>query len=670
MFLMPFALKKAQRLIILLAILILWTGMAWAVDSQEWISDATYPTAQALWGVKFISASEGWVVGSSGTILHTVDGGLNWEAQESGTDRDLKAVAFVDNQKGWVVGHGGTLLGTKDGGRHWTAVQASSQQLEEKGPIILGNGSSSALLKVFFLNELDGWVGGEDGFVLHTRDGGAHWEQGSRFTIAPITGIHFVDAQRGWMLAGGQVHRTGDGGKEWQSATLPISPFGASGGFDWAGELFFLNKRTGWAVVDRSTVFRTEDGGKTWLGTYLGDATTTLAFSDEKHGCVSGSGIHYTEDGGQTWASRLAVGADGSVIEGRYLNIQGMSFADPKTGWAVGGTGSVGGSNMQVFKTEDGGKSWRMLSRQSYGAYFVDAKVGWNVQGGLAESSWIVRTDDGGDTWKAQKQLSDDSTATFFFVDSTTGWVAGERWGHQPGDGNVLLGYFILHTEDGGRTWVTQFEEPAGKYHDIFDGLKDIYFINPKIGWIAASGGRIFHTTDGGKHWLRQKTPTPDFSLDKIHFVDARHGWAAGMKFNDSATEVIDNPDATGIVLHTDNGGRDWKVQWKKRVDYMWLVGLHFVDAKSGWVASQTTEFGGTCLVLRTTDGGKTWKEKTLTIDPDALAVLDRNRAAVLTEDNHVVLTRDGGKTWTEQLLSPRRYPWHFSEIFAPQTAR
>lgn len=661
---------KACRLTVAISILTLWTGIAWAVDSQEWIYDATYPTAQALWGVKFISTSEGWVVGSSGTILHSVDGGTTWEAQESGTDRDLKAVAFVDNQKGWVVGHGGTLLGTKDGGRHWMAVEASSQQLEEKGPIIIGSGSSSALLKVFFLDKQEGWVGGEDGFVLHTSDGGEHWEQVAVVTLAPITGIHFVKAQTGWMLAGGQVYRTADGGKEWQLATLPISAFGASGGYDWDGELVFLNEKTGWAVVDRSTVFRTEDGGKTWLGTYLGNTATTLAFTGEKHGCVGGSGIHCTEDGGQTWASRLAIDADGSVIEGRYLNIQGLSFADAKTGWAVGGTGSVGGSNMQIFKTEDGGKSWRMISRHSYGAYFVNAKVGWNVQDGLAKSSWIVRTDDGGDTWKTQKQLADDSRVKFFFIDATTGWAAGERWGQQQGGGSVLLGTFILHTGDGGKTWGTQFEEPAGKYHDLFDGLNDVYFINPKVGWVAGSRGRIYHTEDGGKHWLRQKTPTSDFSLNKIRFVDARHGWVAGMKFNDSATEFIDNPDATGIVLHTENGGKDWKVQWKKRVDYMWLFGLHFVDAKSGWVTGQTTEFGGTCLVLRTTDGGKTWKEKTLTIDPDALAVLDRNRAAVITEDNHVVLTRDGGKTWTEQLLSPRRYPWHFSEIFTSKAVQ
>lgn len=657
---------KACRLTVAISILTLWTGIAWAVDSQEWIYDATYPTAQALWGVKFISTSEGWVVGSSGTILHTVDGGTTWEAQESGTDRDLKAVAFVDNQRGWVVGHGGTILQTKDGGRHWTAVRSSAQQLQEKGPIILGSGSHSELLKIFFLNEQEGWVGGEEGFLLHTRDGGEHWEQGSRFTIAPIIGIHFVDAQNGWMLAGDRMYRTVDGGKEWQSATLtaPPRPDGVnfpSGEFSWEGEIFFHNEKIGWAVVGQRSVFRTEDGGKTWLGTYLANSATTLAFNDAMNGCVGGSGIHCTEDGGKTWASRLAVDADGSVIEGRYINIQGMSFADAKTGWVVGGTGSVGGSNMQIFKTEDGGKSWRRISRQSYGAYFVDAKVGWNVQGGLAGSPWIVRTDDGGDTWKEQKLLEGMTVIRFFALNRSTAWAVGERKRELSGGGSVMVGFCILHTGDGGKSWVTQFEESTGKYPDIIDGLNDIYFVNPKVGWLAGSRGRIYHTEDGGKHWVRQKSNT-GYDLKRIHFVDAMHGWIAGEKHNEH--------DAAGIVLHTDNGGKDWKVQWKKRVDYMWLFGLHFVDAKSGWVAGLTTEFGGTCLVLWTSDGGKTWKEKTLTIDPDALAVLDRNRAAVITEDNHVVLTRDGGKTWTEQLLSPRRFPWHFSEIFTSQTAR
>ena len=49
-------------------------------------------------------ASEGWVVGEFGTILHTRDGGDSWSLQSVGTrEAFLTAVQFV-GRAGWIVG--------------------------------------------------------------------------------------------------------------------------------------------------------------------------------------------------------------------------------------------------------------------------------------------------------------------------------------------------------------------------------------------------------------------------------------------------------------------------------------------------------------------------------------------------------------------------------------
>ncbi|MBW9276179.1 MAG: hypothetical protein K1563_21090, partial [Candidatus Thiodiazotropha sp. (ex. Lucinisca nassula)] len=57
----------------------------------------------------FISPQEGWVVGLSGTILHTRDGGGSWQRQETGTEVPLYGIALNDGVL-HVVGGNGTLL--------------------------------------------------------------------------------------------------------------------------------------------------------------------------------------------------------------------------------------------------------------------------------------------------------------------------------------------------------------------------------------------------------------------------------------------------------------------------------------------------------------------------------------------------------------------------------
>ncbi|MEE4260632.1 MAG: YCF48-related protein, partial [Bacteroidales bacterium] len=71
---------------------------------------------QPLNDVTFIDSNNGWAVGDSGTILHTSDGGNNWEFQESGTIADLNSVFFVDENYGWICGDSSIILHTDNGG--------------------------------------------------------------------------------------------------------------------------------------------------------------------------------------------------------------------------------------------------------------------------------------------------------------------------------------------------------------------------------------------------------------------------------------------------------------------------------------------------------------------------------------------------------------------------
>ena len=89
------------------------------VYSQSWELAHQADTKINLRDVFFLTVNQGWVVGDSGTILTTSNGGANWLQQVSGTVNQLYGVTFVSSTQGWVVGNGGTILATNDGGLTW-----------------------------------------------------------------------------------------------------------------------------------------------------------------------------------------------------------------------------------------------------------------------------------------------------------------------------------------------------------------------------------------------------------------------------------------------------------------------------------------------------------------------------------------------------------------------
>ena len=56
---------------------------------------------------------------NEGLILHTNDGGINWNIQREDPGHPLNSVQFLDVNEGFVVGYLGALLYTVDGGNSW-----------------------------------------------------------------------------------------------------------------------------------------------------------------------------------------------------------------------------------------------------------------------------------------------------------------------------------------------------------------------------------------------------------------------------------------------------------------------------------------------------------------------------------------------------------------------
>lgn len=647
--------KVKISLLFLLAIFPLIFSASSAYTYQGWLFQNPYPTSQSLSGVKFVSPQKGWIIGMEGTILYTEDGGNTWNIQESGTNQYLTSIFFINENTGWIVGTGGVILHTEDGGKNWV--------LQDSGSI------RYALHKVFFINSQEGWIVGNDtpkrassgyfikkdeGIIFHTKDSGKNWEKQSPGRWLKIASIFFIDSNTGWFLAGDKVFRTKDCGKNWEYSFLPIpeserNPLRGSiigmpkiGG-GWKGDIFFADANKGWAVVGFWYIFYTDDGGETWKAQFSGEHMSyglgNFFFADDRKACVGGSTIFCTEDG-LSWKEQLGVGPmRRKDIKGFLIELWGGDFVNNNIAWAVGPYGLI-------MKTEDGGKNWEVKTRVIEGILtFVNEKVGWNAKGGT-----IFYTDDGGDTWKVKVEMKDLIALTRFFV-----------FNHLEG---LAVGYIkpktkeediyrvrILKTTDGGKTWVTQVNEAI--IHSREPG-GNFYFIDFNNGWFIGDKGIIFHTEDGGRHWEPQKSGTK-LHLHGVCFINAKEGWVIG----DSGVRGLrdeDDPMPEGIILHTDDGGNNWHIQWNKKG--VWLNSVFFVDSNKGKVTGED-DLEEDNLFFYTEDGGKTWLKRKSTDEPVGISFfIDEKRGWIPIEEREFLITEDGGKTWKRQKTGLHKYPW------------
>lgn len=158
--------------------------------------------------------------------------------------------------------------------------------------------------------------------------------------------------------------------------------------------------------------------------------------------------------------------------------------------------------------------------------WFADTEHGW-VAGSMENRALILATSDGGRHWRAQYRgdESSDRLLQIRFADPSRGWA---------------LGYgTIVSTNDGGNSWRVQCQDPKGI------GLHDLAAISREEIWAVGGWGFLLHTMDGGATWVRAPVPgsTDDF-LWTIAFANAQEGWIAGAK---------------GLILSTQDGGRSWK---------------------------------------------------------------------------------------------------------------
>lgn len=289
-----------------------------SMNAQTTFTTQTSGTTQSLKGVSFLpNSTEGWAVGSGGTILNTTDG-ESWNPQTSGVTATLEDITLIHTLAGitfgWACGSSGTILGTEDAGATWE---------------IQSEGAPVALYSVDFQDISNGFVVGSTANVS-TTNGGNFWNP--IMTSTTLNAVDFVTTSIGYACGNsGTILKTTDGGANWTSQT--------SGTVHNLFGIHFLTETEGWATGISGTILHTTDGGTNWSAqtSNTGNLIYEIEFIDAMNGWAvgySGSILH-TTNGGDTWTFYHS-GLTGTVAE-----LTSLSLKSATEGWAVGSTGTI-----------------------------------------------------------------------------------------------------------------------------------------------------------------------------------------------------------------------------------------------------------------------------------------------------------------------------------------
>lgn len=333
--------------------------------------------------------------------------------------------------------------------------------------------------------------------------------------------------------------------------------------------------RTFYMGVASGGIFRTRDGGESWqpisdgqipVGSIgdikVADANPRIVYAgtgaDGARSNVStGRGVYRSNDAGDTWSFA-------GLYNAGQIGALRIHPANPDIVW-VAANGDVFKRNADrgVFKTLDGGKSWKktLYLNDSTGASDVEVMPGnpdvvyawmarlerkpWTIISGSREGGFYKSTD-GGNTWKKggvglPNQLigkgnlgvtaanpnrlyllvealpggglyrSDDAGATWQLMNSTAGLITRPFYyttlGTDPSNADVVwAGAETLYkSTDGGKT-VVPFRTPHTDNHDIW--------VNPNNSqtMVQANDGGANVSYDGGRTWSTQNNqPTAEF---------------------------------------------------------------------------------------------------------------------------------------------------------------
>lgn len=224
----------------------------------------------------------------------------------------------------------------------------------------------------------------------------------------------------------------------------------------------------------------------------------------------------------------------------------GVASPQDNVVWLAGNWG-------KILRSDDGGQSWKV--QETPVKEHLQDIAAWDSRRAVAvgNDGIVLATADGGETWvkgeAPRAEIANKLVKVWLFPEGRA-WAVGAM--------NA-----VLYSEDYGATWTRKVEE-----RDIRWG--DVAFIDAKTGWVVGEFGEMLHTVDGGETWENLQSGLEN-SLTAIAFRDAENGVAVGLE---------------GALLVTSDGGATWtqapEVTQEHLYDIVWTGKSWFVAGDKG----------------------------------------------------------------------------------------
>jgi photosystem II stability/assembly factor-like uncharacterized protein len=229
-----------------------------------------------------------------------------------------------------------------------------------------------------------------------------------------------------------------------------------------------------------------------------------------------------------------------------------------------------------------------------------------------------------------------------------------------------------LSTREASKTYTLPVDAKWQKLDTVaYRGKQDdIFFLTADLGWYVNGDGKIYKTIDSGKTWI-EKLSQPGTFFRTIGFVNEKIGFAGNI-----GTDYFPGVTDTTPLYMTDDGGDTWRAV--SAIDGPTVKGLCAIDVlhtkfiNSGVLDSRTVihaggRVGGPAFLLRSMDGGKSWKSQDVSAHTKMILdvkFFDENRGFIMgasdtdTEKSNalIIATQDGGATWKKVYQSTRPF--------------
>ena len=375
---------------------------------------------------------------------------------------------------------------------------------------------------------------------------------------------------------GGGLWKTTDGGNSWKPVTdgkIKTSSVGAVAVAPSNPDIVYMGMgetELRGNIMQGDGVYKTADAGKTWQNIGLEDSqaisrvrvhptdpnTVYVAAFGHPYGPNEMRGVYRTKDGGKSWRRILYrndhCGAVDLSIDPKNPNLMYAAIWDAyRTPWSM----SSGGPGSGLFKSTDGGDTWTEITRNTGMPTGVIGKIGVAVSPVEPNRVWAIVENENGGVYR-----SDDAGATWAKI-SEDRKVRQRAFYYSRiyADTKEKDTIYVLNTSffksiDGGKTFKV-IKDPHGDNHDLWISPSD----NNRMANSNDGGGNI--SLNGGETWTKQNyataqlyhvSTTKDFPY---HVCGAQQDNSTVCVPSDAARNMRDPRSPVGSWMYAVGGG-------------------------------------------------------------------------------------------------------------------